>query len=116
MMNSYEVPAEQWAVFCDRFSRDHHDWPVTIEVLTAEIGSERLAEELPLDGLSFDTKGTRPSSLEISAGDSVRSHVAHTVDLPLRIWVANDDSDNHGTVKIEPADGPPVLVHYHQPG
>ena len=114
MLHSYEISPEHWVQFCDDFSHEHVDWPVTIEVLLPEAGPQYMARDLPLEGLSLDTKGTRPSSLEVSAGDSPERHVAHTVDLPLHIWLA-EDGRTRGTVKIEPATGPVVLVHYHQP-
>jgi len=115
MINTHEIPPEQWIPFCNRFSREHLGWPVIVEVLLGTLGTQPLARNLPFQGISFDTKGTRPSSVEIAAGDDSKTHIAHTVELPLHIWLANEDDDRNGTLKIEPGDGPPVLVHYHQP-
>jgi hypothetical protein len=113
MTDSREIPADEWVRFCDSFSREHLGWPVTMELLSRELGPQHLAENLPLDGISFDTKGTRPSSVEVSAGQGLDRHIAHTIDLPLSIWLTQDP-DGRGTLKIEPAEGPVLLVHYHR--
>jgi hypothetical protein len=86
---------------------------VTIAVLDQTAGPEDLARDLPLQGISFDTKGTRPCSIEISAGD-VEAHVRHVIDLPLRIHKAQQD-DGAIDVRIEPARGPVTLIHVRRP-
>jgi len=113
-METRSIPDEQWIEHFDRFSRDHVGCPVTIEVLDETAGPQRIAIELPLEGISFDTKGTRPASIEISVGDRPDRHVSHIIDMPLHIRQVvegNGDID----VQIEPADGPVTLVHVRVP-
>jgi hypothetical protein len=112
-MQSYEVPEDQWLEFFDRFSREHTGWPVTLEVLSGDLGPQRLAHDLPLQGISFDAKGTRACALEVGAGDKPGENYSHRVDLPLHIRVADDP--NGGTIQIEPAQGPQTLVHFRRP-
>lgn len=114
-MKSQEIPEEEWIRFGDAFSREHAGWPVTIELLGQDTGPQRLGADLPLQGISFDRAGTRPSSIEISAGGGPGTHVSHTVDLPLYIRVAEDEAGAGGTLQIEPARGPQTLVHFHRP-
>jgi len=114
-MQSYEIPDEQWIGFFDRFSREHTDWPVTIEVLSEEAGPERIVQELPLQGISFDPTGSRPCTIQVGAGDTPNVYTSHVVDLPLHNRVASDESGAAGTIQIEPARGPTTLVHYHRP-
>src|SRR5437762_2691026 len=103
-METRTIPEDQWLDYCDRFSRNHIGCPVTIEVLDRESGPQHIALDLPLEGISFDTKGTRPSTIEISVGDRPDRHVSHVIDMPLHIREAQGD----GTidVQIEPATGP----------
>src|SRR5437762_14124229 len=101
-MQTRTIPEEQWIEHFDRFSREHIGGAVTIEVLDREAGPQHIAQELPLEGISFDTKGTRPSAMEISVGDRPDRHVSHVIDLPLTIREAlepNGDID----LQIEPA-------------
>ena len=113
-METRTIPAEHWVEFFDRFSQDHVGWPCTIEVQDQQSGPQRLARDLPLMGISFDTRGTRPSSVEIIAGDSPRAHVEHVVDMPLVIRKAQEPNGDID-VQIEPARGPMTLIHLTDP-
>jgi len=112
-MNTSEIDDEQWISFFNRFSKEHAGWPVTIEMLAGDSGPQRLASELPLQGLSFEAEGTRPCTVRIGAGDDPALTVSHTVHMPLHIRVAEDERSGSGTIEIEPADGPATLIHYH---
>jgi hypothetical protein len=113
-METYTIPAERWMQFFDGFNRDHLGWPVTIEVLDEDFGPQHIAENLPLQGISFDTKGTRSCSIEIGAGDQLGVHMTHVIDMPLHIRQAqerNGDID----LQIEPAKRPVTLIHLRGP-
>jgi hypothetical protein len=112
-MRTYELSEEHWVDFFDNFSREHVGWPVTIEVLSPETGPQRLAAELPLQGVSFDSAGSRPCTITMGAGDEPSANLSHRIDMPLHIRVAEDESGHAGTIEIEPARGAPTLVHYH---
>jgi hypothetical protein len=117
-MRSYEVPDEKWITFFNGFSRDHAGWPATLEVLDGGTGPQRLAADLPLQGISFDPGGTRPCTIQIGAGDSPEANMSHTVDLPLHIRVAEPDDAQGGdeiTIQIQPARGATTLVRLHSP-
>ena len=108
-MQTRTIPEDQWLEYIDRFSRDHVGCAVTIEVLDMEMGPQHLAVDLPLEGISFDTKGTRPASIEISAGDRPDRHVSHVIDMPLNIQEVEEPNGDID-VQIEPAAGPITLV------
>jgi hypothetical protein len=114
-MRSAEIPEEEWVRFFDRFSREREGWPVTIEVLSEVAGPQKAATELPLQGISFEPSGSRPCTVQVSAGGAPGAHVSHVVDLPLHIRVADDEGGARGTIQIEPARGPATLIHYHGP-
>jgi hypothetical protein len=113
-METHVIPAEQWLAHFDKFSREHVGWPISIEVLDEANGPQKTAAGLPFLGISFDTGGTRPSSVEISAGGGSAPHVAHVIDLPMRIAEAEDPNGNID-LRIEPADGAVTLVHLQAP-
>ena len=113
-MQTQTIPSSQWVEYFDHFSRDHAGWSTTIEVLDRSTGPQKLAKHLSLQGLSFDTNGTRPSSIEIGLGDAHSPHVAHLVDLPLYIREAKDAEGNID-LQIEPAVGPVTLLHLSAP-
>jgi hypothetical protein len=65
-METRTIPENDWLEFADRFSRDHVGWLATVQVLDGA-GVLLLAKDLPLQGISFDTKGSRPCSVAVSA-------------------------------------------------
>jgi hypothetical protein len=113
-MQTRTIPDEEWIAYFDRFSRDHVGCPVTIQVLDKEAGPQHIALDLPLDGISFDTKGTRPCTIEISVGDRPDRHVRHVIDMPLNIREVEEPNGDID-VQIEPATGPVTLVHVRAP-
>jgi len=114
-METRTIPETSWIEFADRFSRDHTGWLATVQVLDARAGAQLVAKDLPLQGISFDTKGTRPCSVEVSVGDTPTEHVRHVVDMPLHIREA-DEPDGSIDLQIEPADGSQTLIHLRGPG
>jgi hypothetical protein len=113
-MQTQNIPDEQWIDFLNRFSNDHVGWPATIEVLDGDTGPQKIASGLPLQGISFEIKGSRPCSLEISAGDDPNRQVTHVVDMPLHIREAEEAGGNID-LEIEPARGPITLIHLRGP-
>ena len=114
-MRNYEVPEDRWIQYFNDFSREHAGWNATIEVLSKEAGPQRIANNLAFEGISFDSKGSRPCTINVGAGDDARANVSHTVDLPLHIRRADDERSGEVTIEIEPARGPATLVHLHEP-
>ena len=113
-METRTIPETEWIDFADRFSRDHTGWLATVQVLDGRSGAQLVAKDLPLQGISFDTKGTRPCSVEVSVGDTPSQHVRHVVDMPLHIREA-DEPDGSIDLQIEPADGAQTLIHLRGP-
>jgi uncharacterized protein DUF5335 len=114
-METRTIPETTWIDFANQFSRDHTGWLATVQVLDGGAGAQLVAKDLPLQGISFDTKGTRPCSVEVSVGDTPTDHVRHVVDMPLHIREA-DEPDGSIDLQIEPADGAQTLIHLRDPG
>ena len=114
-MQTQEIYEQDWICFFDEFSRDHAGWPVSIELMSQQTGPQHLAQELPLQGISFDPAGSRPCTINVGAGDNPSANLSHRVDLPLHIRLADDENGEGGTIQIEPARGPITLVHFHPP-
>jgi hypothetical protein len=112
-LRTQTIAPENWDHFFADFNHDHLGWAVTIETMT-ESESHTLASRLEFQGISFDTKGSRPSTLQISVGDSGHAHLAHAVHLPLHIRKIEDRGGNLHLL-IEPADGEPTFVHLRAP-
>jgi hypothetical protein len=103
------IPEDQWVQFVNAFSRDHVGQAVTIEVV-ADVGRQAIAQGLPLQGVSFDLRGTRPASVDVSAGEQPDQHVRHVIDMPMFIRVTKGDQGEDTRLEIEPARGPRTQV------
>ena len=112
-MQTRMISEDEWIKYFDGFSRDHVGWPATIKVMDPDAGPQNLADGLPLEGISFDMKGTRPCTIEISAGEAGH-HINHSVDMPMCIREA-DEPDGSVDIQIEPASGPMTLIHLSGP-
>ncbi len=111
-METCTIPADQWTEFFDQLNHDQAGWSATIQVLHSQYGPQNIAMDLPFHGISFDTKGTRPSSVQVSAGNRAGNHINHVVDLPLHIR-QTEELNGSIDVQIEPANGPVTLIHLH---
>lgn len=107
-MDMQEIAPEQWQEFLAGFSRAHAGWPVEVEVQDTG-GPRKLVEWQPLQGLSLDTKGTRPASISISVAGDDGPHLSHSIPMPLHIRASSTD------VEIEPAQGPATIMHFRSP-
>jgi hypothetical protein len=113
MMN-YTIPENQWTSFFDHLNHDMAGWSATIRMLQGQGGARSIVRNLPFQGISFDTKGSRSNSVQISVGDELGRHFNHVVDLPLHIR-ERQDFEGAIDVQIEPANGPVTLIHLRGP-
>ncbi|HEX4055110.1 MAG TPA: DUF5335 family protein [Tepidisphaeraceae bacterium] len=111
-METCNIPEDQWTKFFDHLNHDQAGWSATIRVLHGQYGPQNIAMGLPCQGISLDTKGTRPSSVQVSAGNRAGNHVNDVVDLPFHIR-QTEELDGSIDVQIEPANGPVTLIHLH---
>ena len=64
-----EIAKEKWREYFDGLGRIYGGWAVTIEVLLGEPGDQRRIDNLPLRGLSYETKGSQAGDILIETGD-----------------------------------------------
>ena len=102
-METRTIPEDLWNEYLNTFSRKHADKLVTVELLGAGSWPRLVADHLPLQGVSLDTKGTRPSAVHVTAGEPEAS-MSHVIDLPLYIR-ESDDAEGGINLSIEPAEG-----------
>src|SRR4051812_30286568 len=111
-MQTREIPIEQWQPFLDQFSQCHLGEKVTVKIVGRDIGDQTEMRDLPLVGISADTKATGGERIDVSAGDNMRSQVTHAVIHPSHIRVAEDDQGHAVAMQIESEDGPVTLVRF----
>jgi hypothetical protein len=110
-MATKEIPPQQWESFFDMFSRKHQGWRVTVEVLGDEIGAELEAKEMPLEGITADTKD-KNHAISIILREKGAGHLTHIVSEPryVRLKQAQDGADE--ALAIESLDRVTTLVRF----
>jgi hypothetical protein len=106
-VQAQEIPQEQWSEFFDAFSARHEGAQVSIEVMGAEIGDQRLGHGLRLRGASFD-RGDEQLALMFETAS--REDFAHAIAHPTHIWLDRGDGRADQTLQVEAADGTRTLV------
>ena len=104
-MQEREIPPNRWRDFFDTFSTQHKDWIATIE-----IGGRVEARELPLVGVSADSKGSEPSAIEIEVGRGLSDRLTHIVDEAERVTFRQSEDEAQLELEIEAADGEKTAV------
>ena len=106
-----DVPGDQWAEFLDRFSREHLDDPVAVEVQgETEAAAGNLARNVPLVGVSASMKEGQ-NEIEVILGDSPEGpQMSHVVPRPTRVY---SSARRHGEELLElvSEDGTTTVVH-----
>jgi hypothetical protein len=102
---------QEWKGFLDIVSRETEGQPVTIEVVTAETGSQVEADGLPLSYISYDDKDdvVIVSVREPDSSDPVLDHI---VQSPWKILFDPPSPGSVRSIDIEGADGAHTLVTF----
>jgi hypothetical protein len=112
-MPTREIPREQWKEFLDRFSRDHENKTVNVDFLGRSLGAQVEASGLPLEGVSYEDKGSGAGRIDILVGRDPDHHATHAIPNPRRLLVQDDPAGE--ALEIEDGDGNTILVCFREP-
>lgn len=101
--SNVEVPAEDWTIFLDAFSRQHEGWLVTIAISSPEAAQVE-AYARSLRGVSMDELHGR-RIVYIETGDEQDSLLTHAVSAATRMVFLRSRSGAHRGLEILSADG-----------
>lgn len=110
-----EIPQVGWAAQLREWSEQYRGWRASIEVMGGELGNQRVAEDLPLQGFSAETKGSEAGKILIELGDTPEDFMIHHVDHPLRMRVVDAQPGAETDVQIESESGMTTLVRLRAP-
>jgi Family of unknown function (DUF5335) len=103
---------QEWRGFLDSVTHELEGEPVTVEVVTAELGSRVEADRLPLSFINYDEKdeAVYVSVRGREGGDAVLEHI---VQNPWKILFDPPSPSAVRTIDIEGPDGSHTLVTLH---
>lgn len=102
-MTTREIPREEWPVFFEQFSSQHAGWLVTLDLSERE-PAQAEAHNLPLQGISLDTKGSDAGSVTVTVG-SGDTQLTHVIDDPVRVQLVETPEGAHEALEFELKDG-----------
>ena len=111
-METKEIPRDQWRSFFDVFSRQHEGWLATLEIFGPEIGAQQEAWQLPLAGVTFESRGSEPETITIDLGKTPEDHVSHTISQPVHVWLEQTTEGANAALEIESADETKALLRF----
>lgn len=109
LATSREIPERSWLAYLTSLAGLYRGWRVTIEVLSEDLGDQRVANGLPLQGLSFEIAGSEAGDILIEAGD-LPDFLIHHVDHPRIMRVASTRPGFETDIEFESDDGTITLV------
>ena len=109
-MTTDEIPRERWADYFNGLSAQYQGWATTVQVLGQDIGDQRAADGLPLQGLSFERFGSQAGDLLVEMGDAGTPYLTHRIDQPRRVRVASIAPGAETDIELESADGLTTIV------
>jgi hypothetical protein len=112
-MDYESIPQDQWTVFLNDISNRFQGWSVTIELLSGDLGDQRLAAGQPLQGISQDIKGPAAGDILITVGDE-DSFETHRIEHPKAIQYSASQPGEQSDLQIQTEDGATTLIHFYQ--
>lgn len=113
-MSTHAVPPARWQEFLCSLGNHRLNQPVSIQVSGGELGSQALAEHLPLVGLSLEQKGSESGAIEVTlAGGS--GPFTHLVLEPQSVWAQEDAAGRVHALDIEDKAKVKTLIFFEEP-
>lgn len=104
-----DIPRERWPSVTENLSRLMGGWRVRIELIGRDIGDQPVLDGLPLQGLSFEPRGSDAGDILIEAGDEP-DFMIHQVDHPAVMRIAHMRPGKQLFIQFESGDGLTTLV------
>lgn len=105
---SIEIPASEWITFLDDFTRQHRGSPVRVEVQGWQGAVQVEAHDIPLQGISFDDRGSE-RDVNVIMGDERNPGLTHMVPGARRLRIERAGGGDDMLV-VEAADGSRTIV------
>jgi Family of unknown function (DUF5335) len=106
-----EIPRTEWNDFFSRFSDQHDDEAVEVEMIGPDIGAQIEGRELRLRGISPGQDETESDlALELDSVDG--EHLTHMIPKATHVWLQQAPDETDEALEIESADGTKTLVRF----
>jgi hypothetical protein len=109
-MTAIEIQRDKWRAYFEEIAKEYQGWAVTIDALEGELGDQPVADGLPLQGISFETKGSASGDILIEVGDIGTPFAVHRVNRPRIVRAADTIPGVETDIQIDSEDGTSTLI------
>jgi hypothetical protein len=113
-MSAREIARQEWAEFCERFSRQHRGGRVTLESVAPDGATQVVAHELPLQGITLD-KADGQVEISVTLGKDSGEQLTHAIAAPAHVIFRETEAGAHEGLDIESADGQVTRIRFRVP-
>lgn len=115
VMETREIPRNEWTSFFDVFNQQHEGWLATLEVFGPEVGAQEEARDLPFEGVSLASSDNELETIAISLARNPEDHLSHTIIKPEHVWFEQNTQVENVALEIESADDTKTLMRFRSP-
>jgi hypothetical protein len=106
-----EVPKQTWSAYFNDLSKQFAGWNVTIEVLAGKLGDQPAADGVPLQGISYESKGgSQAGDILVEMGDAGTPFETHLIHRPRAVRSAPSQPREETHIDIETEQGDTTIV------
>lgn len=110
-LTTLEIQRDRWQAFFNEISKLYQGWAVTIEALAGEMGDQPVADGVPLQGISFETKGSAAGDLLIEVGDIGTPYEVHRINRPQNVRAADTQPGTETDIQVDSQDRTSTIIH-----
>ena len=104
-----QIKRADWPAFADQFSQDNQGRPVSVEIVSQDLGDERMAEKVPLVAIDFDHQGQGTFLITVGEGENT---LTHTIPSPETVWLRSDPGGKALALEIMAVDQSMTILRF----
>jgi hypothetical protein len=108
-----EIVRSEWTDALQSFSAIHEGWLVSLDIVSAAVGVQRVVTNLPLLGTTFEPAGAGMILMDV--GQSLTGRTTHAISSPRRVWIERTEAGNDAALAIESAGGTKTILRLKTP-
>ena len=101
-----QLPEDAWLGFFSTLSTENRNRPVTVELISPELGDQIIVEGAPLMAVDYDPADVG-DNLVVTTGEESLEHV---IQEPREVWLARDELGRIEVIEVVDGEGSRTLI------
>ena len=113
-MTKRAIPKDDWAAFLEGFTLAYAGDPVVLGVQDMEGELRQEAHDLPLAGITIETRPRPGSGIEIMVGGCTQVHLTHCINDPAQLYTEVSVDGRERSLAVESPSGCKTVLSFRQ--